>query len=53
MRVPLLNASLTDAVFELKRNVTVEEVNHAFEEAAKGPLQGTLGDETRPLVSVD
>jgi glyceraldehyde 3-phosphate dehydrogenase len=53
VRVPLLNGSLTDAVFELKRSVTVEEVNRAFEEAAHGPLQGILGYETRPLVSVD
>jgi glyceraldehyde 3-phosphate dehydrogenase len=53
VRVPLLNASLTDAVFELRRAVTVEEVNRAFEEAANGPLQGILGYETRPLVSVD
>ena len=53
VRVPLLNGSLTDAVFELKRGVTVEEVNLAFEEAAKGPLHGILGYETRPLVSVD
>jgi glyceraldehyde 3-phosphate dehydrogenase len=53
VRVPLLNASLTDAVFELERDVTVEEVNAAFETAAKGPLQGILGYETRPLVSVD
>ena len=53
VRVPLLNASLTDAVFELKRDVSVEEVNHAFERAANGPLEGILGYETRPLVSVD
>ena len=53
VRVPLLNASLTDAVFELKRAVTVEEVNRAFEAAAHGPLEGILGYETRPLVSVD
>ena len=53
VRVPLLNASLTDAVFELQRSVTVEEVNAAFEAAANGPLQGILGYETRPLVSVD
>ena len=53
VRVPLLNASLTDAVFELERSVTVEEVNHAFERAANGPLHGILGYETRPLVSVD
>ena len=53
VRVPLLNGSLTDAVFELKRSVTVEEVNRAFEEAANGSLQGILGYEIRPLVSVD
>jgi glyceraldehyde 3-phosphate dehydrogenase len=53
VRVPLLNASLTDAVFELKRPVTVEEVNGAFEAAANGALHGILGYETRPLVSVD
>jgi glyceraldehyde 3-phosphate dehydrogenase len=53
VRVPLLNASLTDAVFELERSVTREEVNGAFEAAANGPLSGILGFETRPLVSVD
>jgi len=53
VRVPLLNASLTDAVFELERTVSVEEVNDAFSAAATGPLQGILGVETRPLVSVD
>ena len=53
VRVPLLNASLTDAVFELKREVTVAEVNQAFADAASGSLQGILGYEERPLVSVD
>ncbi|WP_158972317.1 ArsJ-associated glyceraldehyde-3-phosphate dehydrogenase [Chachezhania sediminis] len=53
VRVPLLNASLTDCVFELERETTVEEVNAAFEAAAKGPLKGILGYETRPLVSTD
>jgi len=53
VRVPLLNASLTDAVFELERAVSVEEVNGAFEAAATGALEGILGYETRPLVSVD
>ncbi|MDP5122584.1 MAG: ArsJ-associated glyceraldehyde-3-phosphate dehydrogenase [Cyanobium sp. MAG_04] len=53
VRVPLLNASLTDAVFELMREVTGEEVNSAFEVAANGALRGILGYETRPLVSVD
>jgi glyceraldehyde 3-phosphate dehydrogenase len=53
VRVPLLNASLTDAVFEVKRPTTVEEVNALFAAAAAGPLQGILAYETRPLVSVD
>ncbi len=53
VRVPLLNASLTDCVFELDRATTVEEVNAAFEAAANGPLKGILGYETRPLVSTD
>jgi glyceraldehyde 3-phosphate dehydrogenase len=53
VRVPLLNASLTDAVFELEQATTVEAVNAAFEQAAQGSLRGILGYETRPLVSVD
>jgi glyceraldehyde 3-phosphate dehydrogenase len=53
VRVPLLNASLTDCVFEVKRPTTVEEVNAAFKRAADGPLEGILGYEERPLVSVD
>ena len=53
VRVPLLNASLTDFVFEAKRPVTVEEVNGYFKEAAEGELKGILGYEERPLVSVD
>ena len=53
VRVPLLNASLTDCVFEVARDTTVEEVNALFEAAAAGPLNGILGYETRPLVSTD
>ena len=53
IRVPLLNASLTDCVFELARDVTAEEVNAAFRRAAEGELQGILGLEDRPLVSAD
>lgn len=53
VRVPLLNASLTDCVFEVERETTVEEVNALFETAANGPLSGILGYETRPLVSSD
>ncbi|OAZ96954.1 ArsJ-associated glyceraldehyde-3-phosphate dehydrogenase [Halomonas sp. G11] len=53
VRVPLVNASLTDMVFELEREVTVEEVNQALKHAAEGPLVGILGYEERPLVSID
>ncbi|WP_137917496.1 ArsJ-associated glyceraldehyde-3-phosphate dehydrogenase [Hydrogenophaga sp. 2FB] len=53
VRVPALNASLTDCVFELKRETTAEEVNALFANAAKGSLAGILGYETRPLVSAD
>jgi glyceraldehyde 3-phosphate dehydrogenase len=53
VRVPLLNASLTDAVFTVSREVTVEEVNGYFREAAAGSLSGILGFEERPLVSAD
>ncbi|MBI1173112.1 ArsJ-associated glyceraldehyde-3-phosphate dehydrogenase [bacterium] len=53
VRVPLLNASLTDCVFEVERSTTVEEVNALFKVAAEGPLGGILGYETRPLVSSD
>jgi glyceraldehyde 3-phosphate dehydrogenase len=53
VRVPLLNASLTDCVFELARETTVEEVNGLLRDAADGSLAGILGYEERPLVSVD
>ena len=53
VRAPVLNASLTDCVFELKRQTTVEEVNRLFADAARGPLAGILGYEERPLVSAD
>lgn len=53
VRVPVLNASLTDCVFELQRPTTVKEVNDLFATAAAGPLAGILGLEYRPLVSAD
>ena len=53
VRVPLLNASLVDFVFEAERAVTVDEVNGLFKAAAEGNLKGILGYEQRPLVSVD
>ena len=53
VRVPLLNASLTDCVFEVERETTAEEVNALFKAASTGALNGILGYEERPLVSTD
>ncbi|MBL8708039.1 MAG: ArsJ-associated glyceraldehyde-3-phosphate dehydrogenase [Rhodospirillaceae bacterium] len=53
VRAPVLNASLTDCVFELARATTADEVNALFRDAAAGPLAGILGYEEKPLVSAD
>ena len=53
VRVPLLNASLTDCVFNLARDITAEEANALFEQAASHELKDILGYESRPLVSTD
>ncbi|MDQ5977992.1 MAG: hypothetical protein QG602_964 [Verrucomicrobiota bacterium] len=54
VRVPLLTGSLTDCVFQVKRDTTVEEVNALLKAASEtAPLQGILAYETRPLVSID
>jgi glyceraldehyde 3-phosphate dehydrogenase len=53
VRVPLLNASLTDCVFTMSRDVTADEVNALLRDAADGELKGILGFEDRPLVSAD
>ncbi|QBF82367.1 ArsJ-associated glyceraldehyde-3-phosphate dehydrogenase [Shewanella maritima] len=53
IRVPLLNASITDCVFEMNQPTTVEEINALLQDAADNELKGILGFETRPLVSID
>jgi glyceraldehyde 3-phosphate dehydrogenase len=53
VRVPLANASLTDCVFEVERPTTIEEVNTLLKEAANNELDGILGYEEKPLVSID
>ena len=53
VRTPVLNASLTDAVFEVARPTNKQEVNALFAEAANNELVGILGYEERPLVSAD
>jgi glyceraldehyde 3-phosphate dehydrogenase len=53
VRIPLANASLTDCVFEVERETTVEEVNQLLKTASESELKDILGYEERPLVSVD
>jgi len=54
VRVPLLNASLTDCVFNVQRETTAEEVNGLLRAASEsGSLKDILGYEERPLVSID
>ncbi len=53
IRVPLLNASLTDCVFEVARPTSVTEVNQLFKQSAETTLHGILAYEERPLVSID
>ncbi len=53
VRAPVLNASLTDCVFQVKRPTSAAEVNALFQAAAAGPLAGILGFEPLPLVSAD
>ncbi len=53
VRVPLANASLTDCVFEVEHETTAGEVNEFLKAAAENELQGILGYEERPLVSID
>ena len=53
VRVPLLNASLTDCVFETTRSTTVTEVNNLLQNASQSNFGSILGYEERPLVSSD
>ncbi len=51
--MPLQNASITDAVFEVERATTAEEVNDLFRQSSESMLKGILGYEELPLVSAD
>lgn len=53
LRVPTPNVSLVDLVVDVKREVTVDEVNAAFKNAANQELNGIVSFTTEPLVSVD
>jgi glyceraldehyde 3-phosphate dehydrogenase len=53
VRVPTINVSLVDLTFSAKRATSVEEVNHALQQAAAGPMKGILAYNDLPLVSID
>ncbi|MEH6453279.1 MAG: ArsJ-associated glyceraldehyde-3-phosphate dehydrogenase [Psychromonas sp.] len=53
VRVPLANASLTDIIFTVKQDTSIEQVNDLLKQASQGELAGILGFEERPLVSID
>jgi len=53
IRVPVPDGSLTDITFNVKRQVTIEEINAAFKIASETSLQGILAYTEDPIVSVD
>jgi glyceraldehyde 3-phosphate dehydrogenase len=53
IRIPTPNVSLVDLVALMKRDVTADEVNAAFKEAAEGKMEGILQYCEEPLVSID
>ncbi|WLD92336.1 glyceraldehyde-3-phosphate dehydrogenase [Alkalihalobacillus sp. AL-G] len=53
LRVPTPNVSLVDLVVDVKKDVTVEQINDAFEAASQGSMRGVLGFNNDPLVSID
>ncbi len=53
VRVPILNASITDCVFELEQATDVNAINDLFKTYSEGDLKNILGFESKPLVSAD
>jgi glyceraldehyde 3-phosphate dehydrogenase len=53
IRVPVPDGSLTDITCYVKREVSIEEINTAFKDAAEGELKGILAYTEDPIVSVD
>jgi glyceraldehyde 3-phosphate dehydrogenase len=53
IRVPVPDGSLTDITFNVKRTVSIDEINQAFQNAAQTNLQGILDYTEDPIVSVD
>lgn len=53
IRVPVINGSLTDITFNVKRTVSIDEINNAFKEASKTSYKGILEYTEDPIVSID
>ncbi|MEM7277825.1 MAG: type I glyceraldehyde-3-phosphate dehydrogenase [Pseudomonadota bacterium] len=53
VRVPTINVSMVDLVFQASRDTTVEEINSVLKAASEGPLKGVLAYSDGPLVSID
>jgi glyceraldehyde 3-phosphate dehydrogenase len=53
IRVPVPDGSLTDITFNVKKEVTIEQINYAFKTASEGQLKGILAYTEDPIVSVD
>ncbi|MBY0485864.1 MAG: type I glyceraldehyde-3-phosphate dehydrogenase [Flavobacteriaceae bacterium] len=53
IRVPVPDGSLTDITFNVKREVSIEEINEAFKKASITNLKGILDYTEDPIVSVD
>ncbi|WP_298498803.1 type I glyceraldehyde-3-phosphate dehydrogenase [uncultured Algibacter sp.] len=53
IRVPVINGSLTDITFNVKKTVTIEDINNAFKIASKNNYKGILEYTEDPIVSID
>ena len=53
IRVPVINGSLTDITLNVKKTVSIEEINNAFKEASKSNYKGILEYTEDPIVSID
>ncbi|ESU22248.1 NAD-dependent glyceraldehyde-3-phosphate dehydrogenase [Flavobacterium enshiense DK69] len=53
IRVPVPDGSLTDITFNVKREVSIEEINNAFKKASENELKNILDYTEDPIVSVD
>ena len=53
IRVPVINGSLTDITFNVKKTVTIEDINNAFKEASLHKYKGILEYTEDPIVSID